>query len=116
MKPIMTVEFLARSGEQLVDEESVVLHSPEEFLRFVEPGGGCEAIPDRVAEIHFNFVSGDDPAEPDPLTRRPATLQVGMVVVSGPLAKITEALDRLREHAAAGRLSGAFLDAIGAAG
>ena len=45
MKPILTVEFSARDGEQEIKEESVPLHSPEELFEFVAPGGGCETIP-----------------------------------------------------------------------
>jgi len=57
MKPILTVEFSARNGQLEIKEESVPLHSPEEFFEFVAPGGGCETIPDEVNEIRMVFLS-----------------------------------------------------------
>ena len=42
MKPILTVEFSAKNGDEEIREESISLHNTEEFLEFVSPGGGCE--------------------------------------------------------------------------
>ena len=113
MKPILTVEFSARNGDQEIKEESVPLHSPEELFTFVAPGGGCETIPDEVSEIRMVFLSPEHPNVQNPIADVPATLQLGMVMINGPLAEITTTAEQLLDKAGRGELSKSFLSVIG---
>jgi len=113
MKPILTVEFHARDRDIEFDEESVTLHSPEELFGFVAPGGGCESIPDEVGEIRMIFLPPEHPNVQNPIADLPATLQLGMVFFSGPLAEITETVGQILDRAGRGELSRSFLKVIG---
>lgn len=114
MKPAFTIEFRARSGRFDFEEESVTLDSPDEVLAFVAPGGGCESVPDAVDEIHISLLHPLRDEADTSIDLLQATLQVGMVFVSGPLAQVTETLERLRAADRAGQLSQAFRTVIGA--
>lgn len=114
MKPVLTVEFRARDGELAVEEENVTLNGIDDLRAFVAPGGGCERIPDDVGEIHFTFMPSSVGEHADRLARLPATLQLGMIYLIGPLAALTDALDLLRIEASRGTLSPTFLVVIGA--
>lgn len=115
MKPILTVEFSAQGGDVLFNEETVSLHSPEELFSFVAPGGGCENIPDDVDEIRMLFASPAHANNANPVADLPATLQLGMVLLSGPLAEIAATAEQLLDKSGRGELSGSFLKVIGAA-
>ena len=113
MRPILTVEFLAKDQDVEFDEESVMLHSPEELFRFVAPGGGCETIPNEVVEIRMVFLSPDHPNVQNPIADLPATLQLGMVFFNGPLSEITNTAEQILDRAGRGELSKSFLTVIG---
>ena len=115
MRPVLTVEFHAKDGDVEFDEESVTLHSPEEFFGFVAPGGGCEAIPNEVGEIRMVFLNPEHPNARNPVADLPATLQLGMVVFYGPLSEITNTAEQILDRAGRGELSGSFLTVIGMA-
>jgi hypothetical protein len=115
MRPILTVEFLAKDQDVEFDEESVTLHSPEELFRFVAPGGGCETIPNEVGEIRMVFLSPDHPNVQNPIADLPATLQLGMVFFNGPLSEITNTAEQILDRAGRGELSKSFLTVIGVA-
>ena len=115
MKPILAVEFSAKNGDQVINEESVPLHSAEEFFQFVGPGGGCEAIPDDVCEIRMVFSALEHANTANPAADIPATLQIGMVMLTGPLSEITSIAQQLLDKAGRGQLSGAFRGVIGLA-
>ncbi len=113
MKPILTVEFSAKTDDIEIKEESVPLHSPEEFFEFVAPGGGCESIPNEVDEIRMMFLPPEHVNHQNPLADAPTTLQLGMVLFNGPLSEITQMADQILDKAGRGELSESFLNAIG---
>jgi len=115
MKPILAVEFSAKNGDDVIKEESVPLHNPEEFFQFVAPGGGCEAIPDEVNEIRMIFIAPENPNVANPAADIPATLQIGMVMLNGPLSEITQTAEQILDKAGRGELSSAFRSVIGLA-
>jgi hypothetical protein len=115
MKPI-TIEFNVKSGDQDFKEESVSLQSPEELFEYVAPGGGCEAMPSDVDEIQMVFRSPEHPNTENPIADIHATLELGMVFITGPLAEIAETAEEIMDKAGRGELSEAFLSVIGACG
>ena len=113
MNPILRVEFMAKAGDETYQEESVPLHSVDEFAEFVAPEGGCEAIPNTVAEIKMVFLP--EPGNPaNPLSETRVTLQAGMVLLTGSLGQITELCNLLVDKARQQKLAPGFLKAIGA--
>ena len=114
MKPVITVEFSAKVGDEEFKEESVPLHSPEELFAFVAPKGGCEAIPDEVVEIKMVFLPPQHPNTQNPMADLKTTLQLGMVFLTGPLSEIAQVAEQLVDKAGRGELSASFLKAIGA--
>ncbi len=104
MNPVMSVEFTVKAADGEFKEESVAIHNPEELFAFVAPGGGCEQIPAEVGEINMIFLKADIPA----------TLQLGMVFFTGPLAEIVQTAQETLDKAGRGELSAAFLAVIGA--
>lgn len=115
MKPILTVEFHAKDQDVEFDEESVTLHSPEELFEYVAPGGGCERIPDEVAEIRMVFLPPEHRNVQNQIADLPATLQLGMVVLYGSLSEITTTAQQILDSAGRGELSQSFLTVIGMA-
>lgn len=113
MKPILTVEFRARIDDLEIKEESVPLHSPEEFFKFIAPGGGCDVIPNEVDEIRMMFLPPAHVNHQNPLADAPTTLQLGIVFFNGPLSEITQMADQLLDKAGRGELSESFLNIIG---
>jgi len=113
MRPILTVEFHARGCDVEFEEESVTLNSPEELFEFVAPGGGCETIPNEVAEIRMVFLPPEHLNTQNPIADLPATLQLGMVFFNGPLSEITNTAEQILDRAGRGELSRSFLTIIG---
>jgi hypothetical protein len=113
MKPVITVEFSARAGDEEIKEESVPLHSPEEFFAFVAPDGGCESIPDEVGEIKMFFLPPEHPNTQNPVADLTSTLQLGIVFFTGPLSEIAQISEQLLDKAGRGELSESFLKVIG---
>ena len=113
MQPILTVEFCAKAGDYEFNEESVPLHSPEEFFEFVAPGGGCENIPDEVEEIRIVFLPPEHRNTKNPIADTPAMLQLHMVIFTGPLSEISQTAEQIIDKAGRGELSGSFLKVIG---
>lgn len=114
MKPVITVEFSAKAGDEEIKEESVPLHSPEEFFTFVAPSGGCETIPDEVDEIKMVFLPPQHPNTQNPVADLTSTMQLGIVFFTGPLAEIAQISEQLLDKAGRGELSESFLKVIGA--
>ena len=112
MKPILTVEFSAKAGGIDFKEESVPIHSPDELFGFVAPGGGCERIPDEVDEIQMVFLPPEHPNTKNAIADIPATLELGMVFLSGPLSEIVQTTEQMIDKAGRGELSESFLRAI----
>jgi hypothetical protein len=113
MQPILAVEYRVKVGDDELKEESVPLHSPEEMLAFVAPGGGCELIPSEVEEIRMVFLLQQHPNVRNPLADVPVTLQLGMVFLSGPLSEVVQTAEQLLDKAGRGELSASFLTVIG---
>ena len=113
MKPILTVEFSARNGDEEIREESIPLHNIEELFAFVSPGGGCENVPDDVNEIRMMFLSPEHPNTQNPVADVPATLQLGMILFNGPLSEITSAAEQIMDRAGRSELSEAFMKSAG---
>ena len=116
MKPILTVEFSARDKDVEIKEESVPLHSPEELFKFVAPGGGCETIPNEVNEIRMVFLAPEHRNVQNPIADAPATLQLGMVYFTGPLAELGQLIEQLLDRTGRGELSDAFMAVAGMKG
>ena len=114
MHPVFMVEFKARQGEVEFADECVTLSGAEELFEFVGPGGGCDAIPDAVDEIHFTLQPDPDNRVDPRLGHLPTSLQLGMVFITGPLGQIVPVVEQLGERAERGLLSGSFLKVIGA--
>ena len=112
-QPILAVEFTARVGDQEFKEESIPLHSPDELFEFVAPGGGCESIPTEVGEINMVFLKPQHPNTGNPIADIPATLQLGMVFFTGPLAEIGQMIAQLLDRAGRGELSDSFMTVTG---
>jgi hypothetical protein len=115
MRPILTVEFHAKEGDVVFNEESVTLQGPDELFDFLAPGGGCEAIPDEVGEIRMVFLPTEHPNVQNPVADLPATLQLGMVIFYGSLADIASTVEQILDRAGRGELSSGFLNIIGIA-
>ncbi|MCK4742433.1 MAG: hypothetical protein KAT25_01295 [Sulfuriflexus sp.] len=114
MTPILTVEYSCKSGDVEFKEESVPLHSPEELFAYVAPGGGCESIPNEVSEVNMMFLPPAHPNTQNPISDRHATLQLGIVILSGPLSEIAQTANEIIDKAGRGELSDGFLTIIGA--
>jgi hypothetical protein len=114
MKPVITVEFSAKVGDEEFKEESVPLHNPDELFAFVAPNGGCEAIPDDVVEIKMVFLPPQHPNTQNPIADLKTTLQLGMVFFTGPLSEISQVAEQLIDKAGRGELSTSFMKVIGA--
>jgi hypothetical protein len=116
MEPILAVEFTARAGDTTFEEESVHLHSIEEFFDYVAPGGGCEQIPSEVAEIRMVFLRPAHPNQQNPVADLVGTLQLGMVYFTGPLAELGQLIEQLLDRTGRGELSDAFMAVAGMKG
>jgi hypothetical protein len=114
MNPVMSVEFTVQAADGEFKEESVAIHNPEELFAFVAPGGGCEQIPSEVGEINMIFLKPPHANVGNPVADIPATLQLGMVFFTGPLAEIVQTAQEILDKAGRGELSAAFLRSIGA--
>jgi hypothetical protein len=113
MDPIMTVEFQARGENTECMEECVPLHSPEELMAYIAPGGGCESIPDGVNEIQMVFLPGQHRDSSVHIADTTTSLQIGIVIISGPLSEVAETANMLLDRAGRNEISSAFLSAIG---
>jgi hypothetical protein len=114
MKPVITVEFTARAGDAEYKEESVPLHSPEELIEFIAPGGGCDNVLDEVVEIKMVFLPPPHRNTQNPIADLNCSLQLGMVFLAGPLSEIAQAVEMIIDKAGRGELSSSFRKAIGA--
>jgi hypothetical protein len=113
MEPILAVEFTARAGDETFEEESIHLHSLEELFAYVAPGGGCERIPSEVGEIRMVFLKPPHPNHRNPAADLVATLQLGMVFFTGPLAELGQLIEQLLDRYGRDELSRAFMAVTG---
>jgi hypothetical protein len=113
MEPVLAVEFTARNDDVSFEEESVHLHSLDELFDYVAPGGGCERIPSEVGEIRMVFLKPLHPNSRNPAADLVATLQLGMVFFTGPLAELGQLIEQLLDRSGRGELSPAFMTVTG---
>lgn len=114
MKHNMHVEFTAHAGDRDFREESVVFQRPAELYKYVSPGGGCERIPNDVEEIQMILLPHYSVFSPDsPMDELPATLELGMIFLTGPLSEIVQVSQQLLGKASRGELSSAFMRVAG---
>jgi len=116
MEPVLAVEFTVRAGDETFAEESVHLHDLDEFLEYVAPGGKCERIPSDVSEIRMVFLKPPHSSTLNPATDMVATLQLGMVYFTGPLAELGELIGLLLDKSGRGELSKSFMAITGMLG
>ena len=112
MKPVISVEFSAKAGDQEFKEESVTFHNPEELFSFIASGGGCDSIPDEVDEIQMVFLQPANPNTQNPIADKRVTLELGMVFITGALSEIVQTAEQLIDKAGRGELSDSFLRVI----
>jgi len=113
MKPI-TIEFNVSKGGETFKEDSVTLGSAEDLFDFVAPGGGCENMPSDLGEIQMMFRSPEHPNTLNPIADKRVTLQLGMVLLTGPFATIVQISEEIIDKVGRDELSDAFLAVIGA--
>ena len=113
MKSVIQIEFKGRAREHDFEEESISVHSPEELFAFVAPGGGCDEIPDDVEEIQIVFLHEAQHKTVNLIADCQATLELGMVYLTGSLAEINQTIETLINKAGRGELSEGFLRVTG---
>ena len=111
--PTISVEFKAKAGGQEFAEESVVFNTPAELFNYIAPGGDCEKIPDEVDEIQMVFLQPEHENTRNPLADRRITLELGMVLLVGPMFEIIQTAQIILDKAERGELSSSFLTVIG---
>ncbi len=109
----ITIEFSVNDGENILKEDSVSLASPAELFDYIAPGGGCEKMPSDLSEIQLILQSPKNPNVANPLADKRVTLQLGLVLITGPLAEIVQISESLIDKMGRGELSEAFLAATG---
>lgn len=109
MKPVINVEFTARTGERIFKKKSIGFKTPTELFNYVRPGGDCERIADDVEQIQMVFRSPATPNSENPMSDVPVTLKMGMVLFTGPLSDIVQTTQQLLGKASRGEISTAFL-------
>lgn len=113
MKPTINVEFTARAGGRKFKEESVTFSSPADLFKFVSPAGGCEHLPDDVSEVQMILLSHPDDEYDSPMARLPATLELGIIFLTGPLSDIVQVSQQLLGKASRNELSHEFMKIAG---
>ena len=111
MNPI-TIEFTVRSGDDTFKEDSVTFATPEEMFDYIAPGGGCEDMPSDLGEIRMIFLPPKHANITSPVADKRATLQMGIVLVTAPLANIVQISGEIIDKVGRGEISEAFLAAI----
>ena len=112
MQPI-TLEFMVKNGDKTVKEDSVTFGSPEELFEYIAPGGGCEKMPSDLGEIQMIFLPPEHPNITNPIADKRATLQLGIVLFTGPLSTIVQISQDIIDKVGRAELSEAFLSVIG---
>ena len=110
MHPV-TIEFNVRSGDQTFTEDSVTFRSVEELYEYIAPGGDCEKMPSDLAEIQMIILSDSHSGGLNPIADKRATLQLGIVFITGPLSAIVQFVDSLIDKAGKNEVSDGFLAA-----
>jgi len=109
----ITIEFSVKDGDQVIKEDSVSLASPKELFDFIAPGGDCDKMPSDLSEIQFILQPPAHPNVTNPIADKRVTLQLGLVLITGPLSEIVQISQELIDKTGRGELSEAFLAATG---
>ena len=109
----ITIEFSVKRDDQDLKEDSITLASAEELFAYIAPGGACERLPSDLSEIQMIFLPSKHPNVTNPLADKRVTLQLGLVLITGPLATIVQVAQEMIDKVGRGELSEAFLAAIG---
>ncbi|MDH3387723.1 MAG: hypothetical protein OEN02_07435 [Gammaproteobacteria bacterium] len=109
----ITIEFTVRDGDTLLKEDSVSLASADELFAYIAPGGDCEKMPPDLSEIQMILLPPKHPNITNPIADRRVTLQLGLVLITGPLSEIVQVAQELIDKMGRGELSEAFLAAAG---
>lgn len=110
----ITIEFNVKKGDDTFKEDSVTLRTAEELFEYVAPGGACEQMSSDVGEIQMIFLSPEHPNTMNPIADKRITLQLGMVLMTGPFSVIVQISQEILDKVGRGELSDAFLAVIGA--
>lgn len=113
MMPI-TVEFTAKHGDTSFKEDSVTFSNAEELFGYIEPGGGCEHMPSDLGEIQMVFLPPEHPNITNPIADKRVTLQLGIVLITGPLSTIVQIAQEIIDKVGRAEISEAFMAVIGA--
>ncbi len=113
MMPI-TIEFSVKRGGEIFKEDSVTFATPEEMFAYVAPGGDCERMPSDLEEIQMIFLPTEHPNIINPIADKRVNLQLGMVIITGPLSTIVQISQEIIDKVGRAELSEAFLAVIGA--
>jgi hypothetical protein len=105
------IEFMANTGDQSFKEDSVTFASAEELFEYIAPGGGCESMPSDLGEIRMIFLPPEHPNITNPVADKRATLQLGIVLITAPLATIVQVSQEIIDKVGRGELSEAFVAA-----
>jgi hypothetical protein len=108
-----TIELSIPDGEQSLKQDSVTLATVEELFAYIAPGGDCEKLPSDLSEIQMILLSQEHPNVTNPLADRRVTLQLGLILITGPMASIVQVAQELIDKMGRGELSEAFLAAAG---
>ena len=111
MQPI-TIEFTVKTDDDSFREDSVTFATPEEMFDFIAPGGGCEEMPDDLGEIRMIFLPPEHANTASPVADKRATLQMGIVLITAPLATIVQIAEEIIDKVGRGEISAGFLAAI----
>jgi hypothetical protein len=110
MTPI-TIEFIVKNGDESFKEDSVSFATPEELFEYIAPGGGCEGMPSDLGEIRMIFLPPKHPNITNPVADMRATLQLGIVLITGPLSTIVQVSQEIIDKVGRAEISEAFLAA-----
>ncbi len=105
------VEFIATNGEQSFKEDSVTFANAEQLFEYIAPGGGCENMPSDLGEIRLIFLPPEHPNITNPIADTRGTLQLGIVLITAPLATIVQVAQEIIDKVGRGEISEAFLAA-----
>ena len=111
MKPI-TIEFVVKDGDQSFKEDSVTFSTPEEMFDYISPGGGCEKMPSDLGEIRMIFLPPEHANFANPVADKRVTLQIGIVLITAPLATTVQISQALIDKVGRAEISEDFLAAI----
>lgn len=110
----ITIEFSVDKDGEPLKKDSVSLATPDELFAYIAPGGECEKMPSDLSEIQMIMQSPAHPNVTNPIADRRVTLQLGLVLITGPLSEIVFIAQAMIDKTGRGELSEAFLAAAGA--